>query len=700
MDKLFYPKSLAIIGLSSSKNNIPRMILENLLRWGYHGRIFGINPKSNDMHVDGIRMFKKIDDLPEVPDLAICLIPAKFVPESVEMCGKFGIKRMAIPAGGFNELGDSGKNLSEHLLEIAKRYGIRFVGPNSLSVANTANGLCLPFVPIQKPPVGGMSLVSQSGGVGLMMWNFMLEENIGMAKFASIGNKLDLDEVDFLEYLGNDPDTKVICLYIEGITRGREMIEAAKKINKPIVVFKSNTTSAGQRIAMSHTAALSNNEDIIDAAFAEAGIIRIYNYSDFVAATKAFQLPPMKGNRIMVMSPAGGFSVMAADLCEESGFEFADPGADFYEGLNKFANAGVIKFTNPLDMGDIYDPQMMTHVIFSVMHNENVDGAIYVSQRPQMPRGTNIFAGMFQSDLSIETWGAILSSGKPLGICLFGQSTTMFQIKHLANFPVFNSPEEMVRAMAMQRSFYANKSKEPAALLRPGDIDRDKAGKWIAERNGEIGEESLSLVACYGLQITDSETAADADAALKIAEKMGFPVAMKVISPDALHKSDAGGVILNIRNSGAATKSFEEIKNNLYHYRKDADFKGVRIQKMAPDGIDMFIGGKYDRNFGPIVLYGFGGIYVEIFKDVAISICPATAEYVSQKLKKLKSYKILQGSRGKSAGDIDAYIDSIVRVSYMLADFSGIKELDINPLRILPGGSSVIALDARIKLES
>lgn len=698
MKKIFYPESLVIIGLSPKPSNIPRMILENLLRWGYRGRIFGTNPKAEVSHVDGIRMYKNIEDLPEVPDLAVCLIPAKFVPDYVEVCGKFGIRRMAIPSGGFSEFGDEGKKLSEKLLNNAKKYGIRFVGPNGIMVANTTNGLCLPFVPLYRPPKGGLSIITQSGGVGLMMWNLMMDEHIGMAKFASIGNKLDLDEVDFLEYFGNDPETDMVCMYLESVVRGRTLADMAKKIDKPVVIYKSNTTNAGKKAAMSHTDALSNDEDIIDAAFEEAGIIRIRNYSDFMAVAKAFQLPPMRGKRIMVMSPAGGFSVIGADLCEKAGFDFADPGEAFYQGLQGFANAGVIKFSNPLDMGDIYDPQMVAHVVVSVMHNENVDGAIIISQRPKMPEGDNVFYGMFLSDLSKETYGAILSSGKPLGICLYGLSAYMHQVKQNVNFPIFNNPEEMVRALAFQRDYYARKE-ILKTTVQPQMLKDDRISGWIASHSGIIGEEALELLSLCGIPIATSDVVQSEEQAAAVAAKIGFPVVMKVVSPDAIHKTEAGGVLVDIKNADEAKKGFLAIRDNLLAYKKDARLSGVRIQKMAGDGYDMFIGGKFDQSFGPVVVFGFGGIFVEIFEDVACMLCPAREEDVRKKLMQLKSFKMLKGARGKRAADIEAYVKSIVTVSRLLAAFPPIRELDINPFRLLADGSGVIALDSRMKVE-
>jgi acetate---CoA ligase (ADP-forming) len=698
MEKLFYPQSIVIIGLSTKDNNIPRLVLENLLRWGYRGRIFGVNPKSDEHNVSGIKMYKNIADLPEAPDLAVCLIPARFVPESVEECGKLGITRMAILSGGFSEFGDDGKKLSDLLLKISREYSIRFVGPNCLAVANTANGLCLPFIPIYPPTRGGMSMITQSGGVGLLLWNLLANENVGMAKFVSIGNKLDLDETDFLEYLDEDPETDIICMYLESMSNGHRLIEAAKKARKPIVVYKSNTTSAGARAALSHTYSLSNDEDAINAAFEDAGIIRIYNYSDFVSVAKAFVLPPMRGNRIMVMSPAGGFAVIGADLSEKSGFEFADPGENFYKGLNEFGSAGVIKFSNPLDMGDIYDPRMVAHAIYEIMHSDNVDGAIYISQRPKMPEGNNVFRDMFLTDLSKETYGSILSSGKPLGVCLFGLSEYLHTVKEHTNFPIFNNPEEMVRALSFQRDWYAKGRSEE---ILPGNSysDKEDLHKWIDAHGEVIGEDSLELLRMCGIPVAVSGIAKDEREAVKLAKQTGFPVVMKVVSPDALHKTDAGGILLNVKKDDEVRRGYSQICENLEAYKKGARFDGIRIQKMADEGHDMFIGGKFDQSFGPVIVFGFGGIYVEVFKDVRTCLCPADARSVRKKVESLTSYKILKGARGMKPADIDGYVDAIVRVSWILAEFPEIKEMDINPIRLLKDGSGLCALDARMVIE-
>jgi len=698
MEKLFYPESIVIIGLSSKPSNIPRLVLENLIRWGYMGRIFGVNPSGSEVHVNGIRMYRSISELPIVPDLAFALIPARFIPDSIDECGRFGIKRMAIPSGGFNELGEEGKKLAKLALDRAGEHGIVFVGPNGVTIANTSNGLCLPFVPSYSPPKGGLSIISQSGGVGLMLWNFLTDENIGMAKFASIGNKLMLDEVDFLEYFGKDPETEIIFMYLESIPRGEDLVRICSGINKPVVILKSNVTDAGGKAAMSHTAALKNNDDIINAAFERVGIIRIDEFREIISVAKAFKLPPLRGKKLMVMSPAGGFTVMMADRCESMGFEFADPGRQFYDDLKKFSNAGVINFSNPLDMGDIYDPVMTAHILYTVMHNENIDGAIYVSQWPHMPRGEDVFYRMFHTDLSKDAIGAILSSGKPIAACLFGLARTISRIKQTIGMPIFDSPGEMIGALKKQYDYYQKKTRPEAACVRPDGADVDAAKKWISERSGIVGEDALDLLATYGIRPAESGLAATAKEASSLAEKIGYPVVMKVSSPDAVHKSEAGGVVVGIADRAGAEAAFERIRSSLAAYKKDARFDGVRVMKMAGDGYDMFIGGNRDESFGPVVFFGFGGIYIEIFRDVKNVLCPSLLEEISEKLKRLKSYAILRGARGRGAGDIAGYAGMIERVTHLMSDFPQIKELDINPVRILEDGSGVVALDARMRI--
>lgn len=696
MEKLFYPESIAIAGLSSKKQNTPKIILENLIRWGYRGRIFGINPSATENEVCGIKIYKSATELPVIPDLGVILIPAKHVPPAVDDCGNGGIKRLAVLAGGFNESSEEGLILAEQLVANAKKHGIKFVGPNAFTLANTANGLCFPFVPSFKPPKGGLSLITQSGGLGIFLWNLMENENVGLAKFVSIGNKLNLDESDFIEYLGNDPETKVICLYLESIINGTKLIEAAQKINKPLIVYKANTTVAGNKAAMSHTASLSNNEDIIDSAFERAGIIRIDNFRDFITTAKAFDLPPMKGRRIFTMSPAGGIAVSMADICEKEGFDFADPGIAFYNELSEIANAGIIKFSNPLDMGDFYKSSMYPLIFSRVLENENIDGAVCVSQWPKMPSGgEDYFTDLFNTDISNPTIGAIRSSNKPLAFALYGHGPYVANIKKRLSIPIFDGPEEAIKAMKRQMSFYTKKAEGKFIPTQIDGINKTGAAEWIKYKDGVIGEESLEFLELYGIRCPKSQVVNSPDEAAIAATKIGFPVVMKVVSPDAVHKTEAGGVLVEIKSVDEAKKGFETIKNNLEAYKKNARLDGIRITEMESSGHDMFVGGVNDPSFGPVVFFGYGGIFVEVFKDVENILCPSSIEEIKCKIMRLKSYMILSGTRGQKETDIEAYASLILKVSHLMADFPEIKELDLNPVRILDRGG-VVALDARM----
>ncbi|MCJ7532025.1 MAG: acetate--CoA ligase family protein [Anaerolineales bacterium] len=699
MDKLFNPQSIAILGLSSKPANIPRLILENLIRWGFKGQIFGINPSAQEDHVHGIRLFKEIDELPLVPDLVVALIPAKYIPATIEACGKFGVKRMAIPSAGFNESGEAGEEIAALALKYTHQYGLRFVGPNGLTIANTANGLCLPFVPAYKLLRGEVSIITQSGGIGLSLWNRMIDEQIGMAKFASIGNKLDLDEVDFLEYFGRDSETRVIGIYLEGIPRGEKLLGAASKIDKPIIVLKANTTLAGRKAAMSHTAALQNNEAVIDAAFERAGILRVETFVEMIAVFKAFKLPPMRGKRIMAISPGGGISVMMADLCEKVGFELADPGETFYREISQYANAGVIAFSNPLDLGDVYDPQMYAHILHAALHNPNVDGAVFASMWAHMPKGEDVFNRIFHTDLAQVAPKVQLSSGKPLGVNLAGLAREIAKVKKRVNFPIFNNIEEMINALNLQRLYYARQDAGVFEISQPLGIDIASVREWIREHRGTFGEEALELLSAFGIPVFESAVAKDVTEAVELAGRIGYPVVMKVISPDAVHKSEAGGVILGIKDEREVRQAFGTIRANLNHYKVGADLRGVQVMQMAGEGVDMFIGATRDASYGPVVYFGYGGIYVEVFNDTAIALCPSNRQEIEAKLKGLKSYKILQGLRGKALSDIGSYLDLIERISHLASVFPQIQELDLNPVRVFEQGHGAFVLDARIRVD-
>jgi acyl-CoA synthetase (NDP forming) len=350
-------------------------------------------------------------------------------------------------------------------------------------------------------------------------------------------------------------------------------------------------------------------------------------------------------------------------------------------------------------MGDIYDTRAYPNIFYSVMHNDNIDGGVFVTQWPEMPRGEDVFYKMFHTDLSKEVTGTILSSGKPLGICLFGLSSTISRFKQNLDIPIFNNASEMIRAFKKQYDYYAKKAEGSPIYTLPDGIDIEAAKTWIKDKTGVIGEEALNLLHHFGITIAESAVAKDSDEAADVASRIGYPVVMKIVSPDAIHKSEVGGVITGIQNAEGVHSAFDNIKENLYRRKTDARFQGVRVMKQACEGYDMFIGGQFDDSFGPVVFFGYGGIYIEVFHDTANVLCPSDYREIENKVRKLKSYKILRGARGKGMGDIPGYVAMIERVTRLLHQFPQIRELDINPVRVLADGSDVVALDARLRIE-
>lgn len=700
MEKFFNPQSIAIIGVTEKKKSIPRYILDNTQRWGYNGKIYGVTPGYGGQTVQGIPIFEGISDLPEIPDLAVLLIPAKYVPVVLEECGKFGIKRVAILSGGFNESGESGASLAEEVKSIASQYKIRFLGPNGLSVADGVSGVCLPFVPHQKMKRGGFSLISQSGGFFLVLWNMMRDENMGMARFVSIGNKLNVDECDMLEYLGSDPETKVIGMYLESIQNGERLVEVASKIDKPIIAIKANRSEAGSRAAMSHTASMSNNDSIVDAAFERAGIIRVEHINDLVTVARAFELPPMRGDRLMVMTPGGGSAVMMADLAEKNGFTFADPGKDFFEGLNRYTNAGgIIRFANPLDMGDIYDIHSYPEIIGDVLHSDGVDGAVYGHAWPLLPEDDDsIFKTMFHTDISEDVIHTMEAAGKPLAVSMSASTEVLRKMKHNLSYPIFDRVEDAIWALRKQADFHARRNAAKEEYAEPDDMMLDDMELYLQEKSGDVGEDMLFPLKSAGIDSPQTVVARNREEAVEVGGEMGFPVVMKVVSPDVLHKSDAGGVVIGVDSEVAAGEAYDGIMAGVKEYNPHARVDGIRVSAKAPEGHDMFIGGMRDDSFGPVVVFGYGGIYTEVFEDVERVLCPAGTSEIREKLERLKCHTILRGTRGKPGADIDALVDIIHRVSVIMKRFPCIRELDLNPVRVFESGEGVRALDARARI--
>jgi len=453
-DRFFNARVVAIFGLSPNPGNLARNIVMNCKRWKYTGKIFGISLTAGEN--EGVQIFKSLAELPQTPELALIFTKAAIVPEIIRDCARHGIKHIAVSSAGFEETGKpEGIELAQKLKAICKEKDILLVGPNGIATAWTRSGLSLSFMPLDNPPPGKIAFVTQSGGVGTSMCEKMATEAFPLGKFVSLGNKTVLDEVDFLEYLAQDPDTDVICLYLEDLRRGRQFLEAARNCSKPVIVFKANISPYGESAASSHTAALKNDEAVMDGAFCQAGIIRAHSLAEMLDLARAFAMPPVKGNRLLVLSPSGGLSVIMADLAWKHRFELPPIPQDLAEKYSGQRRAGVIDFQNPLDLGDIYSAEIQRNFLRELMLREDFDclAMAYLYRDPEVLKFYQTL-NQLQRDLVEEFNQTVDMVKKPVGFVLIVPFRAKEQILARSKYPIYDTPEVALKVLARLRDFY------------------------------------------------------------------------------------------------------------------------------------------------------------------------------------------------------------------------------------------------------
>lgn len=455
LDKMFYPDSVAVVGASANPDNMGRNIVQNLITWEFGGRVYPVNPGGED--VLGLKGYASLLDVEGPVDLVVAFVPARVVPGIIDDCARKGVRWMAIPSGGFSEVGAGGEELTRVVREKAAQHNIRFVGPNGLTIINAENGLCLPFLTIRKREPGRISIISQSGGLGMSLIMFLDNASRTFNKFVSVGNKVDMDELEFLEYLGRDPGTEVICMFLESVVRGRRFLEVASGIEKPVLVYKANTTEIGASAASSHTAALANDDAVLDGMMKQAGVIRVRSIKSLMNMARAFELPPMRGNRIAVVSQAGGYTVMTSDEAHRQGFVFPRFSESMLSCMKEHVRADVIRLGNPLDLGDILSSDAIVLALDRVLSQENVDGAVAVLLR----RADSKYDGAY-ARLSREVYadlGAIMEKyQKPLALALVTQCMYFHDVQSRMPYPIFESPEDAVEALYVLRKHHERRA--------------------------------------------------------------------------------------------------------------------------------------------------------------------------------------------------------------------------------------------------
>ena len=695
LDMFFAPKAVAVIGASANPKKLGNAVLANVMASGFKGGIYPINPKEEQ--ILGLKCFHSVLDVPGPVDQAVVLIPARFVPSVLEECGQKGVKGAIIITAGFREVGADGREAERKLLEIAARYNMRIVGPNCLGIIDTLVPLNASFA-AGMPEQGSIAFMSQSGALCTAILDYALKERIGFSHFVSLGNKADIDEVALLEAWGADPNTSVIIAYLEGISDGPAFIKTARATGKtkPVIVVKSGRTASGSKAVSSHTGSLAGSDAAYDAAFLQAGALRAETVQQLFDYSTAFAYQPLlRGNRIAIVTNAGGPGVMATDACEGNGLVLAELLPET-EAVLAEALPAAASIQNPVDVLGDARADRYAAAMKAVAEDPNVDG-ILVILTPQT--STEI----------VETAEAVVAASneydKPILGCWIGGQETSAGSDILAknHVPKYPFPEHAIGAFGAMYRYHLWKQ-QPEVEIESFDVDKDAVSKLFARVRSEgrtgIGDaEAQVILTAYGITTPQSSVCATADQAVAYCQEIGYPVVMKIASPDILHKSDVGGIVVGVKNADEVRKAHATLIERAKAHKPDAEIWGSQIQEMVANAREIIIGMNRDPQFGPLVMFGLGGIYVEVLKDVVFRVAPMSPEQAREMIRSIRSYKLLTGVRGQAPSDLAAIEDTILRISQLVTDFPEIAELDINPLLVREQGQGAVAVDMRLILK-
>ncbi|MGZ4863367.1 MAG: acetate--CoA ligase family protein [Halobacteriota archaeon] len=690
MDAFFYPKSIAVIGASRESGKVGHSVLKNLIDANFQGKILPINP--NAVEVLGLKAYSKVKKV----DLAIIVVPASIAPSVLEDSARVGIKASMIISAGFRESGPQGAVLEMQIRDIAKQHGIRIVGPNCLGIISTGANMNASFAS-EYPSKGNISLISQSGAICTSFLDWAANESLGVDKLVSVGNKVDVAEAELLEYIAHDPSTDVVVLYVEGIDNGRDFMRVAKEVSRitPLVVLKAGRTDMGAKAASSHTGALAGSDAAYEAAFKQSGIIRVNSIEELFDAAKAFSRCPIPKNPEMaIITNAGGLGVLASDAAVEYKVPLANFTKDTIVALQG-ALTRESNIYNPVDILGDAKPQRYGDTLKTVLADQNV-GMVTVLLTPQAMTEPEETAGLL-NELSLKASKPILTSflgGKELA-----KSRDKLKEGKTANF---TSPETTIRAasnLIKFREIAMSEKSESVPLSESGQ----KSGALLqiqqVQADGRTSlseEEGMNVIRAYGIATPNARNVTSRDKVVQAAREIGYPVVLKVNSTDISHKSDIGGVITGINTDKAARNAFDQIYSNINKRMPRALIEGITVQKMVR-GAEVIIGVTRDPQFGPLITFGLGGVYVEVLRDVSHRLAPITLAEAKKMISEVKSYPILLGARGRKALDINAIARTIVCVSRISQDFKEIQEIEINPLVVQESGC--IAVDALVVVE-
>ena len=697
LNGLFRPKSVAVIGASTTEGKIGHTVVDNLLKSKYQGKIYPVNPKADE--ILGLKVYASITDVPGSVDAAVITVPAGLVKSAIEECGQKGVKGLIIITSGFSEVGEVA--LEKELVDLAHSYNMRILGPNIVGTLSNSDQLNASFAPFLPLP-GKSSLVSQSGALLIAMDASTYTRRIGFDKLISIGNMSDVNFADTVEWLDSDENTSCISLYIEGLKNGRRFIEVSKKGNKPIIALKSGVSEHGAAAAASHTGSLAGAAKVYGAAFQQAGVVEASDLDNLFDRALALSLqPPLKGENLLIITNGGGVGVLATDAAEKYGIPLRFAPQELQVELKKhMPSFGSAK--NPVDITGMASTDWYVDSFKAAITHPWVQGVVVLFCETASSDPLGIAKGIKQ---------ALDESGikdKPVTVSYVGGERSADAMRwYLENgIPAYGAPDVAMNAMAALRQYAQMKESVNEQIVPAKNVDSKKAREIIAAaradgRNALTEVEAKAVFHAYGLPVTSHALAKTEDEAVAAAEKIGYPIVMKIVSPEILHKSDAGGVKVNIKDAAGVREAFQTIIKNAKAYKADANIHGILIQEMAPWGTEVIIGSVNDATFGPTVMFGLGGIFVEVLKDVTFRVAPIANGQARRMLDDIKGAPILAGVRGESPRDRDKLAETLSLYSQMIIDLQDeISETDANPVLVYEEGAGLKVVDARIILKS
>ncbi len=700
---LLYPRSVAVIGASRKTGSIGQLLMEQLIHNDFTGVVYPVNPNADS--VMSVKVYPSILDVPGAVDLAIIALPAALVARTADECGQKGVRAVLVISDGFKERGPEGAARESELREITLGHGMRLVGPNCMGVINTDPSVRLNGTFSRTyPPHGNVSFLSQSGAMGLAILDYARSVNMGISTFISVGNRADISANDLLQYWEQDPQTKVILLYLESFGNPRRFSRIARRVSarKPILVVKSGSTPAGCRAASSHTGAMATPEIVSDALFCQAGIIRINSLEElFDVAILLANQPVPRGKNLAIVTNGGGPGIMASDACVRQGLSLAEFSAQTRDAL-KSAVRRDVGIDNPLDLTAGAGPEEFENVLRILAEDSQVHAVLTMF----IP-ATAISPETMQSAVSRAAF-AFQRQEKPLLACFIGQKGVHRKLAAGRRFvPSYLFPEEAVGALARAVEYGEIMRKPKGVIPSFKDIRREKAQRLIKEVMQKSCErpiwlsagEIARLLACYGICLEETLVARSAEEAAGIAGKIGFPVAVKLHSSTVTHKTDVGGVVLDIKDEKEVKKAYRDIKVRLAATGRGGEMEGVTVQRFVTGGVEAIVGVTQDTTFGPLIMFGLGGIYAELFKDVAMRLHPLTDLDARELIGSIKMGKLFEGFRGSPPSDKPALEELLLRLSAMVEDVREIAELDLNPVKVMPQGEGYRVVDARIMVK-